>query len=450
MHKIFSDLADPKKRRAMQDADANSAALDPFAEGGQNLTLLMQSVFRLLASPEGCKGFVEVVEVDTRVLLLRGLRFDDDFVNYWALELLNALCCCSLLAGEGEQQQQEFINKHALLTDGMLISLVDLMSRSSGDDDDGSGDSGADDLVGPDERVHASRITMGAAGAGNGASAGDGTTTTAASSSTSAAADAFRAGFTETKGEELPSDRPFSLDVDAAFPAPTDHDGGTSTDGRPSVVAHQQNRQSVLMGADQNASFESASGVVAFFPNSLVIVGASALLESVLASKRDTSSPELMNNVLDLLSERQEILIHMLRSKSFLIMENAALLMHVLLKNRASVGRRLKEAALSEALVIRHFHDGVFSPSSRYARTSTSCQFSFASFPPIVRFTTYLTLTLTPYTRLLAPRAPSVSASSRASCWRAGPQGVSRTPPSSCCGACCHLDSSSTSSSRHQ
>lgn len=381
MHKIFSELADPKKRRAMQDADANSAALDPLAEGGQNLTLLMQSVFRLLASPEGCKGFVEVVEVDTRVLLLRGLRFDDDFVNYWALELLNALCCCSLLSGEGGQQQQEFINKHALLTDGMLISLVDLMSRSSGDDDDGGADGGADDLVGPDKSVHTSRIATGAAGAGTGASAGAGTTT-AASHSMSGAADAYRAGFTETEGEELLSDRPLSLDVDAAFPAHTDHDGGASTDGRPSVVAHQQNRQSVLMGADQDTSFESASGVVAFFPNSLVIVGASALLESVLASKRDTSSPELMNNVLDLLSERQEILIHMLRSKSFLIMENAALLMHVLLKNRASVGRRLKEAALSEALVIRHFHDGVFSPSSRYARTSTSCQFS-CLFPPL-------------------------------------------------------------------
>ena len=47
----------------------------------------------------------------------------------------------------------------------------------------------------------------------------------------------------------------------------------------------------------------------------------SALLESVVSSKRDTSSPELMNQVFDLLSTRVEILVHMLRSTSFLIME---------------------------------------------------------------------------------------------------------------------------------
>jgi DnaJ family protein C protein 13 len=100
-----------------------------------------------------------------------------------------------------------------------------------------------------------------------------------------------------------------------------------------------------------------------FFPNSLVIVGAAALLESILSSKRDTSSPELMNKVLDLLSERCEVLIHMLRSTSFLIMENAAILMFILLKNRNSVAPLLRELALSECLVLKHFYSGIFSPS---------------------------------------------------------------------------------------
>jgi hypothetical protein len=45
--------------------------------------------------------------------------------------------------------------------------------------------------------------------------------------------------------------------------------------------------------------------VTIFFPNSLVIVAASGLLESIVCSKCDTSSPILMNKVLDLLMERR-------------------------------------------------------------------------------------------------------------------------------------------------
>ena len=91
---------------------------------------------------------------------------------------------------------------------------------------------------------------------------------------------------------------------------------------------------------------------------------ASALLESVLSSRRDTSDPELMNKVLDLLGSRVEILVHMLRSTSFLIMENAAILMHLLIKNRRKAGESLRDAALSDCLVLKHFYNGVFSPSS--------------------------------------------------------------------------------------
>ena len=100
-----------------------------------------------------------------------------------------------------------------------------------------------------------------------------------------------------------------------------------------------------------------------FFPNSLVIVSAAALLESIVSSRRDTSSPELLCSFLDLLSDRSEVLIHMLRSSSFLIMENAAVLMFILLKNRGSSAKTLKELALSECLTLKHIYNAVFSPS---------------------------------------------------------------------------------------
>lgn len=102
----------------------------------------------------------------------------------------------------------------------------------------------------------------------------------------------------------------------------------------------------------------------AFFPNSLVIVGASALLESIVSSRRDTSSPELLNRVLDMLAKRCEILVHMLRSSAFIIMENAAILIFVLLRNRPAVAPMLKEMCLSECLVLKHFYNGAFSPSA--------------------------------------------------------------------------------------
>ena len=88
-------------------------------------------------------------------------------------------------------------------------------------------------------------------------------------------------------------------------------------------------------------------------------------MESIVSSKRDTSSPELLHKFLDLLSERSEVLIHMLRSSSFLIMENAAILMFILLKNRNASAANLKELALSECLALKHFYHAVFSASGR-------------------------------------------------------------------------------------
>ena len=57
------------------------------------------------------------------------------------------------------------------------------------------------------------------------------------------------------------------------------------------------------------------------------------------------------------------MLIHMLRSSSFLIMENAAILMFILLKNCNASASNLKELALSECLALKHFYHAVFSAS---------------------------------------------------------------------------------------
>ena len=91
----------------------------------RGMVVLLQSLARMVPCAHGYKAFVETEEVDTRILLMHLIRFDDDFINYWSLEVLSALCICPF---SPRSTQQEFVNKHTLLTDSMLTNLVELMS----------------------------------------------------------------------------------------------------------------------------------------------------------------------------------------------------------------------------------------------------------------------------------------------------------------------------------
>lgn len=281
------------------------------------IALMLQTLYRIIPSVAGFKGFVEVREVDTRSLLLNLIKFNNDFVNYWTLEVLSVLCRCPL---SPRNQQQEFVNKHTLLTDNLLKCLIDLMSARI--DSPGEDDSFVEDVVGEGNKV----------------------------------------------AEGAPSSAPMSkLETPGGTvspnAAPTAHLAGLVDDsaGSASSSSAEILRRVSAKRRDRDSTHADPEG--AFFPNSLVVVGAAALLESIVSSQRDTSSPELMHKVLDLLSERCEVLVHMLRSTSFLIMENAAILMFVLLRNRPPVASVLREMALSECLVLKHFYNGVFSPS---------------------------------------------------------------------------------------
>ena len=60
----------------------------------RGLCTLLQCLFRIVPCVAGYRGFVEVQEVDTRLLIVQLLLFGHAFVNYWTLELLTALCRC--------------------------------------------------------------------------------------------------------------------------------------------------------------------------------------------------------------------------------------------------------------------------------------------------------------------------------------------------------------------
>jgi hypothetical protein len=94
-------------------------------DNSRTISLMLQTLYRLIPCVHGYKGFVEVKEVDTRMLLLQLIKLESDFVNYWTLEVLMVLCRCPL---NPRNNQQEFVNKHTLLTDHLLKLLIEMMS----------------------------------------------------------------------------------------------------------------------------------------------------------------------------------------------------------------------------------------------------------------------------------------------------------------------------------
>jgi hypothetical protein len=294
------------------------AAQTGKADNARAIAIMLQTVFRLIPCIHGYKAFVEVKEIDTRLLLLQLLKYDDDFVNYWALEVLMMLCKCPL---SPRNMQQEYVNKHTVLTSKMLEQLVSLMSSRLDVQSPGNDDSPPiDENTSPSE--------------------------------TSPVADSkpptmlLENGAVSSKKQRV-----------ASNPSTLSHLPVEYTKARPKV-------------SSAPVSFEAkepvgpvASDYQAFAPNSLVVIGAAALLESVISSRKDTTSPELLKEILDLLADRCEILVNMMRSTSFLILENAAILMFCILKYRSQVALPLREMVLCEGLVLKHFYNAVFSPS---------------------------------------------------------------------------------------
>lgn len=99
-------------------------------ESARAICTMLQTLFRVIPCVAGYKFFVEVRNVDTRFLLLQLLPFDHEFVNYWALEVLMVLCRCPLIP---RNLQQEFVNKHTLLTENMFSCFLDLMTHKTFD-----------------------------------------------------------------------------------------------------------------------------------------------------------------------------------------------------------------------------------------------------------------------------------------------------------------------------
>jgi len=289
------------------------------------IVVMLQCLYRIITSTAGYKSFVEVKELDVRLLVLQLVKMGNDFINYWTLELVFTLCNCPIkeeLKDKKAKAQMEFVNKHTLLTDKMLTALINLMASRV-------------DQNKNTEVFEESAFTT-VEGMGTGGHSREVTNDN---------------NMFQHKGTVDPRDAKKPVAGNAALTAHLPPSTHTASNKPPTA---------------QRVRASSGQEPTTFYPNSLVIVSAAALLESIVSSKRSSSSPELLNTVLDLLESRCEVLVNMLRSSSFLIMENAAILMFVLLKNRSACGPIMKEMALSEGLTLKHFYHAVFSPSSSH------------------------------------------------------------------------------------
>jgi hypothetical protein len=317
-------------------------------DNSRPISLMLQTLYRLIPCVHGYKSFVEVKEVDTRILLLQLIKIESDFVNYWTLEVLMVLCRCPL---NPRNNQQEFVNKHTLLTDHLLKLLIEMMSsRIDIPEEVMVEDETVEELAAEGDLYKYMRFGF--------------------------AKVVLVAEVIEEPKEATPRESLEAVPVDGRTQAPKPRRplSGAAVAQNASAVDHitsigsghadkSQKMATNMPTARRKLEEAVEKGPEVYFPNSLVVVAAAALLESIVSSQRDTSSPELMCKVLDLLCERTEVLVHMLRSNSFLIMENAAILMFVVLKNRPFIAEPLREQALSECLVLKHFYNGVFSPS---------------------------------------------------------------------------------------
>ena len=295
---------------------------DERLDNSRILVVLLQTIYRLLPCVAGYKGFVEVKEVDTRQLLLQLLKYNHDFVNYWTLEVMKMLCCCPL---EPRNMQQEFVNKHTILTDRMLKYLLELMIYRTDNVDDYE----------------------------------------KAAAELEAGSDAAPAGESTESSSKVEESAKSVSEESAASSQRTKGSVKQPVAANPTTFAHipTQSFKSKEVVKKEDTVLATGCDAVHFTPNSLLVVGAATLFESLISSRRDSSSPELLNQILDMLANRIEVLISMLRSTSFLIMENAAIIMFTLLRNRPHVAALLRELALSECLVLKHFYNAVFSPS---------------------------------------------------------------------------------------
>lgn len=94
----------------------------------------------------------------------------------------------------------------------------------------------------------------------------------------------------------------------------------------------------------------------------LVLMAASDILQSVLCTYHDTTAPEYFNTFISSLSKKHRSLLNTLRSHTPCVIENTALLLHLLSTHAPETAAAIRDAALSSSILLHHFYAAIFSP----------------------------------------------------------------------------------------
>lgn len=94
----------------------------------------------------------------------------------------------------------------------------------------------------------------------------------------------------------------------------------------------------------------------------LIRMGMSDILQCVLCSFADTTSPENFSSFIQALGGGYQALLSTLYQQTPFVIENSALLLHLLSTHAPTVAASIRDSALSTAILLHHFHAAIFSP----------------------------------------------------------------------------------------
>ena len=91
-----------------------------------------------------------------------------------------------------------------------------------------------------------------------------------------------------------------------------------------------------------------------------MVVGSA--LESILCTNSSSTSPEHFSSFLEALSSHHRALMSMVESPIPIIIENTALILHIISTRSPETARAIREDSLSSSTILHHFHLAIFSP----------------------------------------------------------------------------------------
>lgn len=94
----------------------------------------------------------------------------------------------------------------------------------------------------------------------------------------------------------------------------------------------------------------------------LILMVTSDILQSILCSNHDTTNPAFFDAFIEALGKGHRALLSSLRCQTPFVIENTALLLHLLSSHAPATASEIRDAALSSGILLQHFHAAIFSP----------------------------------------------------------------------------------------